>query len=732
MARRTRNSQATTASEAVPQDSSSAPAKSTRSKNTTNAVAAAAKSPAVASHKRALSGPNEDVQPAKKKQAPPPEDSDDEDEFVPGPPPIQRPKRITADSTDEEQDEPMPDAKDEEDEEVPVEEDEFDEVPKPGRSKNAAKLQKLLDDALARKVGTSPVLRPGGKEALKRVPPKRVAGPVTKLDAKIALSKQFESSEEDDVDEDEAESVTQAPAPAVQDQSASAALASKGKAREVVQPESSDDDIVQDSEEDEEEDIPPPVKKPKRVLPASWTANANKSSSSSMASSKASTPLKAAAKGTGQQISVKKTPVSAKKAVESKIKTSAIKAPKFKKPVYIEIADSDEVDSTPDGLEAESDDDEPQVLDEEDVAALTSQKQQQYQILCNHEEGYPADRRIVYSPSTLKVDKLSNQTSSVIKDMLSDSSGDALIRSTVLAKDTAFPGHKAGVDTYLEKIAKPAVLYTIKQGGDRMKPAGERFHTDAGFEHGVLNYVGRRRCASRNTCATLARKIVPRRYTFIQQYVLSNDENDKERLRNAILALLKDSAFVYPGELARVAPNNPDDTRMKYTVTAGNERNPYLADIIIEYLAKLCFGRDSSGTELDASDFPDASFILEGDEGEERKEVPRTMAAFAATMASTPPLKDYVLGIEQKVNLKSDTLREIFDVHAASLTETAPDAKNALSLTLQELYDSAEAWRPPTVQKKKVKKNKITNTTTGTTQVVRARRAARAAAKANN
>ncbi|VDC04549.1 unnamed protein product [Peniophora sp. CBMAI 1063] len=354
------------------------------------ATAAASKSPAASSHKCALSGPNESSQPAKKKQPVTAEESSSEDEFVHAPPQIQRPKKcITADSTDDE-DEPMPEVKDDDDEEVPVENDEFEldteqpgssktlstEAPEPGRTKTYLKLKKLLGNAKADKVGTSLVLRPGGKE-----PPKRPLVPVEWYRQKMHEKKAFVSSSED-----EAEG-------AVANKSASAPAVSKGKVREVVQPDAkSDGNIVQASkDEEDEEDVPLPVQKPKCKLPPLWTVNETKVPSNSV-----STKITGGTPKVSATPKIKAAPAVIKKTTPD-VKIAAVrqplklKVPKKRKPDYIEIHDfSNEADKDA----GDNNDDKPVVQSPKVVTQIKTQKQEQYEILVSFEEFWGPELRL--------------------------------------------------------------------------------------------------------------------------------------------------------------------------------------------------------------------------------------------------------------------------------------------------------------------------------------------------
>ncbi|VDB94447.1 unnamed protein product [Peniophora sp. CBMAI 1063] len=722
--------------------------------------AGVAKSPASSSHKRAVSGANEDDQPAKKKkQSAPVEDSSDEEEAVPAPAKVTRPARITADSTDEDDEEPMPDAKDEEDEDVPVEENEFEldapeeaaaeanvnatQAKKPaGRSMNADTIDRLLNAARTKPLGTSLVLRAGGKAP----PPRLKVPPMTPREARAYRAKHpFSSDEEDGADNNAPK------AAALEDKSASAPAASKGKGREIIQPEEeSDDAVVQESED--EEDAPPPVQKAKRVLPESWMKPPQTTSgSTSSAKQASSTPLKttatsgAALKSTATSGTAsgtvkkspavsKSTPALKKTRVQDKTKIIApkasgysavpLKTPKRKKPVVIEIQDSDPAAEQDGGDDDDDDDDDVEVVSDSEVGMMLTKKEEQYQQLIEKEEAWERDLRVTYNPWTLRSANLAEQSSKTVKDVLSDASAEDLIRAMFLAKNGPFPEVIGGVDMFLEDIARVAIQSVIDQRGNALERFGLRFGVDDAFRAVLCYFVGQRRASKRLALITLVRECMMEWYPLIKEYASSTDPLDKTRLQNAVTVLTANNDFVYPGELVvrhisvtssfdvtdamalqRVAPNNVEDVRMKYKVSAKDRKiAPFLSHPIIETVAKLAFGKHKHGITLAPSDFPDAFYISARQKG--GKEVPRSLAAFAATVVEVA-IRDWLLGEKQPIILKEDTLRRYCTHHLASLTETDEVRKKKMSLAMQCLYDAAKAWQEPSAEPKETKRTQI-------------------------
>ncbi|VDC04548.1 unnamed protein product, partial [Peniophora sp. CBMAI 1063] len=230
-----------------------------------------------------------------------------------------------------------------------------------------------------------------------------------------------------------------------------------------------------------------------------------------------------------------------------------------------------------------------------------------------------------------------------------------LTRAHLVEPDTAFPGHEAGVDLFHSKIAKPALEYTLQQGG--------RDHE--------LHSV----------CAEISRQLLPQAYPALAKAIASNDPDDTTYVINRVIVLTKENDFLYPGKLECVAPNNPQDTRMQYKI----EKNiAFITAPMIELTANLIFGAHPQGISLLDSNFPNATYLRMNDENEGRKEIGLTAAAFVAMMLEIA-IKDYTSGKKAPIMLRDDTLCHAFDTHMEMLKEN----RNISLMWMQELYDQA-------------------------------------------
>ncbi|KZV59907.1 hypothetical protein PENSPDRAFT_694740, partial [Peniophora sp. CONT] len=217
---------------------------------------------------------------------------------------------------------------------------------------------------------------------------------------------------------------------------------------------------------------------------------------------------------------------------------------------------------------------------------------------------------------------------------------------------------------------------------------------EVNFFTAVTYFTGQRLPQARAKPVNMARTVI------LVLCQLAQFSGHPRALKNAVLALLHNGAFIHDGEF-KVGEHKS----VTWYMDASQKKKKYVCKALIQLIAMVWMGKckpltlkDDKGNSVPGFDwepklFPDATYLKVAPAPGEPwpKQIPVPMMAYAATSIELS-LKEWDRGTKRNIKLDPGTMSEMYDDHVKALNKISA---NTRSLLLQYVYREARDWTPP-------------------------------------